>query len=124
MRVIPLINKDSLEMTPEDRANLLVKVKELLSLKCPIIISHGTDTMVEGGALIEKSLPGLQVPVILTGAWGLIRVMAYRTSPRAFWRRVCSSRGVYVVFHSQVILSARAQEDKVRGTFVAIGVPQ
>ena len=34
----------------------------------PIVISHGTDTMVETGRFLEKSFPDLKVPIVLTGA--------------------------------------------------------
>jgi|SRR5581483_2241033 len=127
VRVIPLMNKDSLEMTSEDRANLIVEIKELLPLGCPIIISHGTDTMVESGALIEKSLPKLQVPIILTGA---MKPLGFDSSDglQNLTESLLAARilgpGIYVVFHSQVILAARAQKDEVRGTFVANGVQQ
>ena len=44
-----LMNKDSLEMTDADRAEVRDRVAELLSEGAPIVISHGTDTMVETG---------------------------------------------------------------------------
>src|SRR5258707_11761342 len=68
VRVIPLMNKDSLEMTTEDRARLVAELVQVLPMKCPIVITHGTDTMVETGISIERALPDLSVPIILTGA--------------------------------------------------------
>ena len=44
VRVVPLMNIDSLEMTDSDRARILETVKGLLPEKAPILITHGTDT--------------------------------------------------------------------------------
>ena len=51
------MNKDSLEMTDADRAEVRDRVAELLPEGVPIVISHGTDTMVETGLFLEKSFP-------------------------------------------------------------------
>jgi L-asparaginase len=66
--VVPVMNKDSLEMTDEDRKPLLGIVKELLAESAPIVITQGTDTMVETGLYLKQSLPEVHVPIILTGA--------------------------------------------------------
>ena len=42
-----LMNKDSLEMTDADRALVLEAVRARLD--APIVITHGTDTMIETG---------------------------------------------------------------------------
>src|SRR5436305_14208971 len=61
-----LMNKDSLEMTDADRARVLDAVRERLD--APIVITHGTDTMVETGLYLQRALPHLRFPIILTGA--------------------------------------------------------
>src|SRR5579862_6491325 len=61
-----LMNKDSLEMTDTDRARVLETVRE--KLDAPIVITHGTDTMVDTGLYLKKALPALKFPIILTGA--------------------------------------------------------
>ena len=55
IRTMHLMNKDSLEMTDADRAEVRDRVAELLSESAPIVISHGTDTMVETGLFLEKA---------------------------------------------------------------------
>lgn len=121
VRIIPLMNKDSLEMTPEDRATLVSEVRALLALKCPIVITHGTDTMVESGLLIEESFADLGVPVILTGAMkplGFDSSDGLQNLTESLFATRLLDPGVYVVFHGQVIPVAQARKDKERGTFV------
>lgn len=38
------------------------------NLDAPIVITHGTDTMVETGLYLKRSLGELQFPIIPTGA--------------------------------------------------------
>src|SRR5581483_1619326 len=63
-----LMNKDSLEMTDEDRRCVLEVVRAKLQSPAPIVITHGTDTLVETGLLLQRSLPDLSVPIVMTGA--------------------------------------------------------
>lgn len=121
VRVIPLMNKDSLEMTPEDRASLVAELKQLLPLKCPVVITHGTDTMVESGMLIEQSIPALDVPVILTGAMkplGFDRSDGLQNLTESLFAARLLDPGVFVVFHSQVFPVDEVRKDKALGTFV------
>ena len=53
VRVIPLMNKDSLEMTQKDRAVLVKELTGVLPQDHPIVITHGTDTMVETGLYLS-----------------------------------------------------------------------
>src|ERR1700722_9174894 len=68
IQVTHLMNKDSLEMTDGDRARVLGFVQQKLDDPAPIVITHGTDTMVETGLLLQKTLTDLPVPIVLTGA--------------------------------------------------------
>ena len=67
IEVTPLMNKDSLEMTDADR-ELVLAVVNVKAADGPVIVTHGTDTMVETGRLLKARLKGVQHPVILTGA--------------------------------------------------------
>ena len=121
VRVIPLMNKDSLEMTPEDRATLVAEVKQLLPLKCPVVITHGTDTMVESGLAIEHAIPDLAVPVILTGAMkplGFDLSDGLQNLTEGLFAARLLGAGVHVVFHGQVFAAERVRKDKSLGTFV------
>src|SRR5581483_9762856 len=67
VEVTPLINKDSLEMTPEDR-DLITAVVRSKVADGPVVITHGTDTMIETGKLLKLRIGRTGYPVILTGA--------------------------------------------------------
>jgi len=60
LNVVPLMNKDSLEMTDTDRALVLGMVRAILKDNASIVITHGTDTMVETGVYLQRALPELQ----------------------------------------------------------------
>ena len=49
MNVVPLMNKDSPEMTDADRVLILGMVRGILKEDAPMVITHGTDTMAETG---------------------------------------------------------------------------
>src|SRR5258708_2971621 len=68
VHIVPLMNIDSLEMTDSGRCVILGAVKALLSEGAPIVITHGTDTMVQTGLYLQHALPGLKIPIVLTGA--------------------------------------------------------
>jgi len=55
MNVVPLMNKDSLEMTDHDRVLLLSMVRAILKENAPIVITHGADTMVESGRYLANA---------------------------------------------------------------------
>jgi len=122
VQVVPVMNKDSLEMTAEDRAELVARMAPLLGAKCPILITHGTDTMAETGIYIQRAFPNLSVPVILTGA---MRPLGFEQSDglQNLTESLLAARllppGVYIVIHGQIFPADRAQKDRDLGTFVA-----
>jgi len=123
VRVIPLMNKDSLEMSAEDRAGLVTEVAKLLPLKQPIVITHGTDTMVESGLAIEEASPMPSAPVILTGAMrplGFEQSDGLQNLTESLFAARLLKPGVFVVIHGQVFPVGRVKKDRERGTFVEI----
>src|SRR5665213_4435535 len=55
IEVTPLMNKDSLEMTEEERELVLAVVRAKV-VEAPVVITHGTDTMVETGMVLKSRL--------------------------------------------------------------------
>jgi hypothetical protein len=64
VNVVPVMNKDSLEMTDQDRTILLGMVRAILKEKAPIVITHGTDTMVQTGLYLQQALPEAELPIV------------------------------------------------------------
>jgi L-asparaginase len=123
VRVVSLMNKDSLEMTAEDRAGLVSEMTKLLPDQLPIVITHGTDTMVETGLYIQKAFPQLNVPVILTGAMtplGFEGSDGLQNLTESLLAARLLQPGVYVVIHGQVFPADQARKDREQATFVHI----
>ena len=126
IRSIQLMNKDSLEMTGADRAEVRDRVAELLKAGVPIVISHGTDTMVETGLFLESAVSGLassglKAPIILTGAMsplGFEGSDALQNLTESLLAARLLSPGVFVVMHGQVFPVGRIRKDKDKATFV------
>ena len=103
IQVTHLMNKDSLEMTDEDRARILELVHEKLRDPAPIVITHGTDTMVDTGLVLQQDLAGLQVPIVLTGAMtplGFEASDGLQNLTESLLAARVLAPGVYVVMHN------------------------
>src|SRR4051794_18159393 len=61
VHVTPLMNKDSLEMTDADRERILA-VAGAKAAEGPVVITHGTDTMVQTGQVLKERLRELRYP--------------------------------------------------------------
>src|SRR5215475_13985690 len=68
VNVVTLMNKDSLEMTGDDRVLIVAMVRAILKENAPIVITHGTDTMVETALYLQRALESPVMPIVLTGA--------------------------------------------------------
>ena len=114
-----LMNKDSLEMTDQDRARVLEAVRG--KLDAPIVITHGTDTMVETGRYLEAALGALQYPIILTGAMtplGFESSDGLQNLTESFFAARNLPPGVYVVMHNQAFPVSRVRKDRESARFV------
>jgi L-asparaginase len=119
--VTPLMNKDSLEMTEEDRELVLEAVKAKVS-DAPVVITHGTDTMVETGRLLKLRLVELRHPVILTGAMtplGFERSDGLQNLTESLFAARVLPLGVWIVMHGQVFDVDHARKDRELARFVA-----
>jgi len=121
IQTVHLMNKDSLEMTDADRMEVRDRVGEILKESAPIVISHGTDTMVETGLFLEAAFPGLKMPIILTGAMtplGFEGSDGLQNLTESLFAARLLSPGVFVVMHGQVFPVSKARKDKDKATFV------
>jgi L-asparaginase len=121
--VTPLMNKDSLEMTDADRGAILELVKQMLGGPSPVIIVHGTDTMVETGLYLKKALTALTIPIVLTGAMtplGFEGSDGLQNLTESLFAVRILEPGIYVVMHNQVFPIDRVRKDRGSSRFVWI----
>ena len=121
VRTSQLMNKDSLEMTGADRQQVLEAVRERLREPAPIVITHGTDTMVDTGMALKNGLPDLAVPIILTGAMtplGFEGSDGQQNLTESLLAARILPPGVYVVMHNQVFPVEHARKDREKARFV------
>lgn len=121
VNVVPLMNKDSLEMTDQDRVLILGMVRGLLKENAAIVITHGTDTMVQTGLYLQRSLSELTVPIVLTGAMtplGFEGSDGLQNLAESLLAVQLLHPGVYVVMHNRVYPADRVRKDHALGRFV------
>jgi L-asparaginase len=121
VRIVPLMNIDSLEMKDSDRAMILETVNSLLQQNAPILITHGTDTMVETGLHLQRALPKLEVPIVMTGAMaplGFEGSDALQNLTESLLALRILSPGIYIVSHNQVFPISNVRKDRALGRFV------
>jgi L-asparaginase len=117
--VTHLMNKDSLEMTEQDREKVAAAVRERVD--APIVITHGTDTMIETGLRVKARVPELKQPVVLTGAMsplGFEGSDGLQNLTESFLAARILPPGVYVVMHNEVFPVERVRKDRERSRFV------
>jgi L-asparaginase len=124
VNVVPLMNKDSLEMTDQDRLVLVGMVRAILKDDVPIVITHGTDTMVETGLYLQRTLGELHMPIVLTGAMtplGFEGSDGLKNLTESLLAVQLLPPGVCVVFHGRAFPTHRIRKDRVLGRFVWTG---
>jgi L-asparaginase len=121
INVLPLMNKDSREMNDQDRQFLLGMVREVLKERAPVVITHGTDTMVESGLYLQRGLPELEVPIVMTGAMtplGFEGSDGLQNLTESLFATRFLPPGVHVVIHGQHFPIGHVRKDKQLCRFV------
>lgn len=124
--VLELMSKDSLDMTEEDRRQVVEAVRLAGGAgagDCAgVVILHGTDTLCDTGHLLARELLSPRVPVVLTGAWRpfeMKRSDALQNLTEAIFATGALPAGVYCVAHGRTLRFPGVRKDRARGTFVA-----
>ena len=123
VRVVPLMNKDSLEMTDADRSAILGLIEQTLSERSAVVITHGTDTMVQTGLYLKEALTDLNVPVVLTGAMtplGFEGSDGLQNLTESLFAVRILAPGIYVVMHNQAFPIDRVRKDHETSRFIWI----
>lgn len=115
-RVTALMRKDSLELTDADRARIHAAV---LTSDCTmILITHGTDTMVQTGCVLADIL---NKTIVLTGA---MQPASLRSSDAEFNVGFAMAAvqtlppGVYIAMNGQIFDPQHASKDRDGNRFV------
>jgi L-asparaginase len=117
-RIDSLLRKDSLELTVDDRA--MIRERAWSSDASKILITHGTDTMVETGKALRNP-PGKTV--VLTGA---LKPAGFQESDAVFnigFALGCLfalEEGVYICMNGQCFPVERVRKNRTESRFEAI----
>jgi len=119
LRVVELMRKDSLELTPTDRA--LIADTARAAPETRIVITHGTDTMTETAKVLAAQVPGKTM--VLTGALSPAR-FAETDAPFNLGMAVAAAQtcppGAWIAMSGQVFDGLKVRKDRAAGKFVAI----
>ncbi len=117
--VTPLMRKDSLELTDEDRQTICKAVVEAREQQ--ILITHGSDTMTDTGrTLLDAGVPALGKVVVITGA---LAPAMFRDSDAlfniglAFAAVQTAAPGVYIAMNGQVFPADGVRKNRERNRF-------
>ena len=119
LRVVELMRKDSLELTPADRA--LIADTARAAPETRIVITHGTDTMTETAQVLAAQVPGKTM--VLTCALSPAR-FAETDAPFNLGMAVAAAQtcppGAWIAMSGQVFDGLKVRKDRAAGKFVAI----
>ncbi|MFC1732652.1 asparaginase domain-containing protein [candidate division KSB1 bacterium] len=111
--------KDSLDMDEKDREKILNAC--LISKKDKIIITHGTDTMVETAKLLGENiknktivLTGAMIPYSFGGSDSLFNMGCAIASAQTL------PNGIYIVMNGKIFSWDNVMKDKKAGEFKAL----
>jgi len=113
-----LMQKDSLNMTDEDRAQICQACID--SPQKAIVITHGTDTMVDTALVLQQQADLTSKTVILTGA---MRPFMLGNSDASFnlgaalMAAQLADPGVYIVMNGQIFNADNVQKNRQLGQF-------
>jgi L-asparaginase len=117
---VALMNKDSLDMTPDDHTLIAETALRLARETEGVVVVHGTDRLaVSGDRVVELGTP--MSPIVFTGAmrpWQLRSTDALQNLTEALLAVQVLSAGVYVAMHNQVLQFPGVVKDRDAGTFV------
>jgi L-asparaginase len=120
---IALMNKDSLDMTPEDHTLIAETATRAARAHAGVVVVHGTDRLASSGDRIVEVAGMPASPIVLTGAmrpYELRSTDALQNLTEALLAAQILAPGVYVVMHGQVLQFPGVTKDRAAGTFVKV----
>lgn len=117
--VRPLMHKDSLDMTEEDRELIAAAVRDTAGDR--FLVTHGTDTMLQTAEAVQKRVTGKTV--VLTGAMQPARLRssdAFFNIGFAFCAVQQLPAGVYLAMNGRLFRPGKARKNVEQGRFEEI----
>ncbi|HEX4416784.1 MAG TPA: asparaginase domain-containing protein [Kofleriaceae bacterium] len=118
---VQLMNKDSLDMSPEDHTLIAEIAGQLATAHAGVIVVHGTDRLAVSGDRVVELVGTPAAPIVFTGAmrpWELRSTDALQNLTEALLAVQLVAPGVYVAMHNQVLQFPGVHKDLERRTFV------
>lgn len=119
---VPLMNKDSLEMSDPDHTLIAQTAGELAESYDGVVIVHGTDRLPDSGERTHELLGTPASPIVFTGAmrpYELRNSDALQNLTEALLAVQLVPPGVYVAMHNAVLQFPGVTKDREEGTFVS-----
>jgi L-asparaginase len=117
---IHLMNKDSLEMTPEDHVLIARAAFDAAANSDGVLVVHGTDRLADSGEATH-GMGAPATPIVFTGAmrpFELRDTDALQNLTEALLAVRLLEPGVYVAMHNRVLKFPGVVKDHAAGTFV------
>ena len=117
-KVVSLMKKDSLELTPEDRESIRKTILEVPQRM--VVVTHGTDTMTET-ALFIGTIPGKTI--VLTGS---LQPARFRENDAIFNIGLALGAvqslpaGIYIAMNGRVFDGNRVVKNRAKNRFEAL----
>ncbi|HWU87594.1 MAG TPA: asparaginase domain-containing protein [Kofleriaceae bacterium] len=118
---VQLMNKDSLDMTPDDHSLIAETAGRLARATAGVVVVHGTDRLAVSGDRVVELVGTPASPIVFTGAmrpYELRSTDALQNLTEALLAVQLVSPGVYLAMHNQVLRFPGVRKDRDRGTFV------
>jgi L-asparaginase len=123
---VALMNKDSLEMSPDDHTLIAETATRLARETDGVVVVHGTDRLAISGERVVELAGTPATPIVFTGAmrpYELRATDALQNLTEALLAVQLVPPGVYVAMHDQVLQFPGVVKDRTKGTFVKAGAP-
>ena len=117
---VALMNKDSLDMTPEDHTLIAEIAGRMARDVSGVVVVHGTDRLANSGERVVELIGTPVSPIVFTGAmrpYELRSTDALQNLTEALIAVQLVAPGVYVAMHNQVLQFPGVVKDRAAGTF-------
>ena len=122
IETISILNKDSLQFTPDDYKLIVDTAFEKAKSYDGVIVTHGTDRLAQTGEAMFQQAPTLplKIPIVLTGAmrpFTMYNSDALQNLTESVLAVQILQPGIYCVFHNRVLQFPGVIKDNGTSTF-------